>query len=228
MARNKKTGAKGGPSAGPKNGASAPKATGTPAKDKGPVAAPAPVPAVASGPAPTPALEPAHAAPTPPHPPAKDPAVRVGAEATSQEGMALLRAMVAAWNRRDADSFSDHCAEGGRLVGFDGWTLDGRGAIKDGLGRVFEARQSRGMVAAARSVVLPATDLMVVGGLVAMVGAGGKAGPQGIFTMVALRKAGAWKALSFQMTGSSFQGRPELAQALAREIEAARTRNSLQ
>jgi uncharacterized protein (TIGR02246 family) len=138
--------------------------------------------------------------------------------------LALYRNLITAWNQRNARDFAE-CFDGaGNVVGFDGSQLEGRAAIEAELARIFQDHKPARFVAIVREIRPLGADttlLRAVAGMVPEGGASINAAVNAIQSMVARHAGGTWKIALFQNTPAALHGRPELAQALTRELQAA-------
>jgi len=142
----------------------------------------------------------------------------------SREVGALYRALLDAWNRRDAAAYGELFADDGNIVGFDGSQVDGRPEIASHLGAIFAEHQTPAYVGIVREVRLPAPGVAIlraVSGLLPPGKSDINPALNAVQTLVAARRDGRWQVEMFHNTPAAFHGRPELAEALTAELRAA-------
>lgn len=109
------------------------------------------------------------------------------------------------------------------VVGFDGSQMDGKAAIEAELGRIFADHRTAAYVAKVRKVRFLSGDVAVLRAVVGMVPPGGSdinPATNAIQSLVALRDGDQWRLTLFQNTPAQFHGRPELSDALTKELRA--------
>ena len=139
----------------------------------------------------------------------------------------LYRDLIDAWNARAAAAFAARFAEDGVTYGFDGSELDGRAAIAEELGRIFDDHDTGRYVAIVRSVRSLGDDVALLRAVVGMVPPGRddlEPGLNAAQTLVAERAADRWQVVQLQNTQAQYHGRPEAVEALTAELRAARAR----
>ena len=139
-------------------------------------------------------------------------------------GLVLYQALIAAWNRRDASGFSACFADSANTIGFDGSQMDGRATIESTLAGIFRDHKTASYVSIVREERALSDEIILLRAVVGMVPEGANtinAAVNAIQSMVARREGTAWKIVLFQNTPAAFHGRPEMAQALTRELQAA-------
>jgi uncharacterized protein (TIGR02246 family) len=137
---------------------------------------------------------------------------------------ALYRDLMASWNNRDAAAWGELFTEDGNLVGFDGSQVDSRGAITEHLAQIFADHQPAAYVAKVREVRQLAPGAALLRGVAGMVPPGEstiKPEVNTIHVLVAVELDGGWRVAHFQATPAAFHGRPEAAEALTAELQAA-------
>jgi uncharacterized protein (TIGR02246 family) len=145
----------------------------------------------------------------------------------SDEGIqGLYRALLDAWNARDAYRYGAAFTDDGHAVGFDGSQLDGRQAIASSLRAIFEHHPTGTYTGIVREVqeLAPGVGLLrAVAGMVPHGETDLKPELNAIQTLVAVRRDGAWRAVLFQNTPAAFHGRPDAVAALTGELRASRS-----
>jgi len=135
--------------------------------------------------------------------------------------VALYTRLLEAWNRRDASGFAAQFADDGSTVGFDGSQLDGRTAIATELGRIFADHTPATYVARVREVRVlgsGAVLLRAVAGMVPPNESALKPERNAIQSLVMVETADGPRIALLQNTPAAFHGRPQLAEALTREL----------
>jgi uncharacterized protein (TIGR02246 family) len=134
----------------------------------------------------------------------------------------LYRQLLEAWNEQDATAFAAKFADDGDAVGFDGSIMDGRAEIESSLSGIFSDHETADYVALVRKIRFPAPDTAVLRAVVGMVPPeSSELAPErnAVQSLVAQRFGGQWRIVLFQNTPARFDGRPELAEGLTREIQ---------
>jgi len=141
---------------------------------------------------------------------------------TDEESIrALYRALIDAWNARDAVAMSSVFADDANLVGFDGSQLDGRAAIESSVRDIFENHVVPPYIVKIREVRFLTLGVAILRAVAGMIPDGHtdlNPALNAIQTLVAVKTAGVWKASVFHNTPAAFHGRPELAEQLTAEL----------
>jgi uncharacterized protein (TIGR02246 family) len=135
---------------------------------------------------------------------------------------ALYQELLERWNERNAQGYADLFLEDGGIVGFDGSTVDTRAEIFAHLAEIFTHHATAEYVAKIRSVRFLNPDVAVLSAVAGLVPPGGSdinPAVNAVQTLVAQRKD-QWRIALFQNTPAAFHGRPELGQALTKELQA--------
>jgi uncharacterized protein (TIGR02246 family) len=143
-------------------------------------------------------------------------------EAGEAEIRALHRQLIDAWNNRNPGEFAALFAEDGNSIGFDGSQLDGRAAIENEIRRIFTDHQTATYYPKVREVRFLTPDAAILRAVVGMVPPGKSdinPATNAIQSLVAARQGSQWRIALFQNTPAQFHGRPELAEALTRELQ---------
>ena len=145
-----------------------------------------------------------------------------GSRADSERDVrSLYRALLTAWNERDAGGLADHFSSDGHLVGFDGSQIDGRSEIEDAMARIFMDHQTASYVAKVRGVDFLSPDVALLRAVVGMVPSGQtdlNPAVNAVQVLVAVRKPDHWRVALFQNTPAAFHGSPELSEHLTEEL----------
>ena len=133
----------------------------------------------------------------------------------------LYRDLLAAWNERDAAAFAALFADDGHVIGFDGSEMHGRDEIESELGRIFADHETAAYVAKVRSEQTVTPEVVVLRAVAGMVPRGHadlNPSVNAVQSLVAAKKDGDWRIVLFQNTPAQLHGRPELAEALTKEL----------
>lgn len=136
---------------------------------------------------------------------------------------ALYRQLLDSWNRRDASAFAALFDDEGQSIGFDGSPMSGRDEIAATLGQIFADHVTATYVSKIRGVRFVAPSVALLRAVVGMVPPGQSdinPAVNAMQTMVAVQHAGEWRIALLQNTPAQFHGRPEMAEALTRELRA--------
>jgi uncharacterized protein (TIGR02246 family) len=144
-----------------------------------------------------------------------------GADPGAEPVVELYRALLSAWNARDAAGFAATLDQDAIVIGFDGSQMLGAGEVAATLGKIFADHETAGYVARVRRVRPLAPDVVLLHAVVGMVPPGGSdINPErnAVQILVARRTKGRWLITNFQNTPAAFHGRPELARDLTQEL----------
>lgn len=136
----------------------------------------------------------------------------------------LYQRLLDRWNIGDARGMAELFTEDGSVIGFDGSPMNGRAEIAATLHDIFAQHQTASYVGLVREV-RPLTEdvelLRAVAGMTPPGSAEINPAVNAIQTLITVRHAGEWRIALFQNTPAAFHGRPELSQALTRELQQA-------
>jgi uncharacterized protein (TIGR02246 family) len=142
----------------------------------------------------------------------------------SMESKDLYRALLDAWNRRDATAFAQLFSPEGSIVGFDGSTANSSSEIESHLAPIFADHPTAALVGKIRDVRQIGNDCFLIRAVASMIPPGKRhimPERNTIQTLLASKSQdGSWQIEMFQNTPARFDGRPEEARRLAAEIEA--------
>jgi len=134
----------------------------------------------------------------------------------------LYKELLDSWNRQDAKGMASLFAIDGSSVGFDGSQMNGKIQIESEIGQIFGSHQTASYVGKIREIRFLSQDIVLLRAVAGMVPPGGKyINPEVnvIQSLVAIKENKAWRISLFQNTPAQFHGRPELAEALTRELQ---------
>ena len=135
--------------------------------------------------------------------------------------LSLYRALLEAWNTRDADGFAAAFAEDGSSIGFDGSPMNGRAEIASALRAIFENHPTATYVAKVREVRALGPGVVLVRSVVGMVPPGKnelKPDVNAIQSVVTVENGNDVRIALLHNTPAAFHGRPELARELTEEL----------
>ncbi len=136
--------------------------------------------------------------------------------------VALYTRLLEAWNKRDASGFAAQFADDGSTVGYDGSQLDGRTAIANELGRIFEHHTPATYVARVRELRTLGSGAVLLraeAGMVLPNGSTVMPDRHAIQSLVAVAENGAPRIALYQNTPAQFHGRPQLIEELSAELQ---------
>jgi uncharacterized protein (TIGR02246 family) len=136
----------------------------------------------------------------------------------------LYRQLLEAWDKRNARDFALLFALDGNIVGFDGAQVFGQTDIGAHLSEIFSHHQTARYVSIIREVRAltdGATILSAVAGMVPPDKDDINPDVNAVQTLIAVKKASAWKVALFQNTPAALHGRPDAAKKLTVELRAA-------
>src|SRR5690348_1298483 len=136
---------------------------------------------------------------------------------------ALYVQLLDSWNRRDASAFAALFDDEGQSIGFDGSPMSGRDEITATLGQIFADHVTAAYIARVRGIRLLTPAVALLRAVVGMVPPGQSdinPAVNAMQTVVAVNRAGEWRIALLQNTPAQFHGRPEMAEALTRELRA--------
>ncbi|HEY1388718.1 MAG TPA: SgcJ/EcaC family oxidoreductase [Ktedonobacterales bacterium] len=134
---------------------------------------------------------------------------------------ALYRQLLDSWNRRDASAFAAVFDDEGQSIGFDGSPMSGRDEIATTVGQIFADHVTASYVARIRGIRFLAPGVALLRAVVGMIPPGQSdinPAVNAMQTMVVVLRAGGWRIALLQNTPAQFHGRPEMAEALTREL----------
>jgi uncharacterized protein (TIGR02246 family) len=129
------------------------------------------------------------------------------------------------WNERDAEGFAALFADDGHAIGFDGSAMHGRAQVASTLGAVFQNELTGIYIATIREVRGIAPGVMLLRSIVGMVPPDSvnlNLSVQAVQSVVFVQRGDVVQIVLLQSTPAAFHGRPEVAELLALELEAAR------
>lgn len=136
----------------------------------------------------------------------------------------LYKKLLDSWNKQDEEKYASCFVDTGCIVGFDGSQMNGRNEIETEIGRVFTDHQTADYVSKIQDVKFLSRDIALLRGIAGMIPPGAtdiNPDANAIQSLVASRNSdtGHWQIALFHNTPAQFHGRPELAEALTRELQ---------
>lgn len=126
------------------------------------------------------------------------------------------------WNSQSGDAFAAPFADDGTAIGFDGSVHSTRDGIASELSEIFADHEVGRYISVVESVRLignGAGVLRTIAGLVPPDKARIRPETNTHQTLIAEHVDGRWQVVLFQNTPAQFHGRPELAEAMANELQ---------
>jgi uncharacterized protein (TIGR02246 family) len=133
----------------------------------------------------------------------------------------LYERLLVAWNQRDAAAMAGVMTDDGIVVGFDGSQSASRAEFAAHLGGIFAGHQTGayvGIIREVRSLTADVSVLQAVAGLAPPGQEDINPATNSIQTLVAVRRAGEWRAALFQTTPAAWHGRASDRDALTAEL----------
>jgi uncharacterized protein (TIGR02246 family) len=134
----------------------------------------------------------------------------------------LYRALLDAWNERDAAAYARLFASDGSIVGFDGSAVNGAAQIEAHLAPIFKDHPTARYVARVREIRQLSPDCALLRSVAGMIPPGkDEIMPErnAVQSLVAIRSGtGDWRIALFQNTPARFDGRPDEARKLTEEL----------
>ena len=137
------------------------------------------------------------------------------------DARALYDALLDAWNRRNADQFAELFENDAVVIGFDGSVMNGREDIRAQLAAIFASHPTAHYVSKVREVRTLADGVSLLRAVAGMIPPGGNDLNPAVNAHQTLMRAisATFRIALFQNTPAQFHGRPELAEALTRELQ---------
>jgi uncharacterized protein (TIGR02246 family) len=142
-------------------------------------------------------------------------------EQVSRRALDVYQQLLEAWNNRSAHDFAALFTEDGNAVGFDGSPLDGRSGIARALSGIFANHPTAAYVATVREVRGIASGVTLIRAVVGMVPPGSSElnpAVNAIQSVIVVDRDGLAKIALLHNTPAAFHGRPEMAEALTKEL----------
>jgi uncharacterized protein (TIGR02246 family) len=134
----------------------------------------------------------------------------------------LYKELLDSWNKQDAMEMASLFAEDGSSVGFDGSQMNGKAQIESEIGQIFSHHQTASYGGKIREVRFLSPAVALLRAVAGMVPPGRKdINPEvnAIQSLIVIKENDMWRISLFQNIPAQFHGRPELAEALTRELQ---------
>jgi uncharacterized protein (TIGR02246 family) len=137
--------------------------------------------------------------------------------------VALYTRMLEAWNRRDADGFTEQFTDECSVIGFDGSQMNGRAQTKTELRAIFASHSTASYVAKVREVRALDSHVALLRAVVGMIPPGQRElnpAVNAVQSAVIVLQSGALRIALLHNTPAAFHGRPHLSEQLTSELQA--------
>jgi len=134
----------------------------------------------------------------------------------------LYKELLDFWNKQEAKGMASLFASDGSIIGFDGSQMNGKMQIESEIRQIFSRHLTASYVGKIREIRFLGPDIVLLRAVSGMVPPGEKdINPEvnAIQSLIAIKDNNAWRISLFQNTPAQFHGRPELAEALTRELQ---------
>jgi len=138
----------------------------------------------------------------------------------ADEVRGLYRALLEAWNARDADAFAGLFTPDGTSIGFDGGQATGAGIVEL-LRPIFADHPTAAYLAKVQDIRPLGPDAAILRAIVGMVPPGGQQlnpDVNAVQSIVARRDGDGWRIALLQTTPAQYHGRPDLAEEHTAEL----------
>lgn len=133
----------------------------------------------------------------------------------------LYERLIDAWNNRDAKGMAELFADNGLIVGFDGSQMDSPTQTETELSKIFASHPTAKYITKVKRIINLNPGVSLLQAIVGMVPPGkNEIMPErnAVQTLVAVQDNQGLKISLFQNTPARFDGRPELVEAMTREL----------
>ena len=130
----------------------------------------------------------------------------------------LYQQKINGWNSGNGDKFAEPYTDDSDYIGFDGTHLKGRSEI--GLfHQMLKGTRLLGKIKSIRFLTSGVAVIVAVGGTIEAGQTSINPDRNSIHTIVAIKQDSKWHFSAFQNTRAQYVGRPEMSEALTRELE---------
>ena len=133
----------------------------------------------------------------------------------------LYKELLTFWNNQSASGMASLFTEDANVIGFDGSQMNGRLQIESELANVFNNHKTARYVWKIEEIRFLGSQTALLTAIVGMVPPGKKelnSATNAIQSLVAIKQNELWKISLFQNTPAQFHGRPELVDAMTKEL----------
>ena len=125
------------------------------------------------------------------------------------------------WNMQDPKGMASLFTDKGIAIGFDGSEMNGQNQIETEIGQVFTNHTTASYVWKVKEVKFLNSEVALLRAIVGMVPPGKNdinPATNAIQSLIAVKQNNNWKISLFQNTPAQFHGRPELVEAMTKEL----------
>jgi len=125
------------------------------------------------------------------------------------------------WNKQDPQGMASLFTDKGIAIGFDGSEMNGQNQIETEIRQVFTNHKTASYVWKVKEVKFLNSKVALLRAIVGMVPPGKNdinPATNAIQSLIALKQNNNWKISLFQNTPAQFHGRPELVEAMTKEL----------
>ena len=133
----------------------------------------------------------------------------------------LHKQLLTFWNDQSGAGMASLFTEDANVIGFDGSQMNGRLQIETELKKVFADHKTARYVWKVEEIRFLDSQTALLRAIVGMVPPGKKElnpATNAIQSLIAIKQNGLWKVSLFQNTPAQFHGRPELVDAMTKEL----------
>lgn len=134
----------------------------------------------------------------------------------------LYRELLDGWNNRDAEAMAATFTEDGESIGYDGSEMVGKREIVAHLQPIFDNHETPAYVSKVKDVRFLAPETAMLRAIAGLVPPGKSAIESSVNahqTVIAVKREGEWRIVLYQNTAAQYHGRPELVEAMTRELQ---------
>lgn len=135
----------------------------------------------------------------------------------------LYKELLKSWNDQKADNYGALFTEDASVIGFDGSQMNGIYEITETIRGIFANHRTNNFISKVREIRFLTTEVVLLRAVAGMYPPAGTATinppTNAIQSLVAVKHEGVWQIALFQNTPAQFHGRPELAEALTKELQ---------
>ena len=134
----------------------------------------------------------------------------------------LYQELLKCWNEQNAANYASLFTDSATVVGFDGSEMNGKQEIETSLREIFAHHRTNSYVSKVREMSFLTTEVILLRAVSGLFAPGKPVinpATNAIQTMIAVKQKVSWRIALFQNTPAQFHGRPELAEALTKELQ---------
>lgn len=133
----------------------------------------------------------------------------------------LHKELLTCWNNQDAAGMASLFTKDANVIGFDGSQMNGQEQIETELKHVFTNHKTAAYVWKVEEIRFLNSEAALLRAIVGMVPPGKKEinpATNAVQSLIAIKQNDNWKISLFQNTPAQFHGRPELVEAMTKEL----------